>query len=159
MTILHEGRLPVAETAPLTLNIPRSEIATLARDSRFISAFLDELAVAVHDENIAAGWWTDPATGAQLDRNMGELLCLVHSEISEGMEGYRKRLADDKLPQYPMLNVELGDAVIRILDIMGSRMRMGEVGLGEVVEAKRAFNRVREDHQKEARLKANGKRF
>lgn len=138
---------------------PRSEIVKLARSPEFISQFLDELAIAVHVENIAAGWWSCPRTGEPLDRNMGELLCLVHSEISEGMEGYRKRLQDDKLPQYPMLNVELGDATIRILDIMGSRMRLGEPGLGEVLEAKRAYNRVREDHKKEARLQANGKRF
>lgn len=30
------------------------------------------------------------AEGNVIERNMGEMLCLVHSEISEAMEGDRK---------------------------------------------------------------------
>ncbi len=79
----------------------------------------------------ASGWWTDMLSGRSLvgeyaymktpgfmpPRNIAELLCLVHSEISEAMEGVRKGLMDDKLPNRPMLEVELADAVIRILDL------------------------------------------
>jgi hypothetical protein len=36
-----------------------------------------------------AGWHTDIETGLMKDRNKGEMLCLVHSEISEAMEGER----------------------------------------------------------------------
>ena len=72
-----------------------------------------------HGVAVASGWWNDPATGKPLDRNVPEMLCLIHSEISEGMEGYRKNLMDDKLPHRPMLEVELADAVIRIADLAG----------------------------------------
>ena len=41
-------------------------------------------------------WWIDLETGKPLKRNVGELLCLVHSEVSEAMEGHRKNLMDDK---------------------------------------------------------------
>ena len=50
---------------------------------------------------------------------MGEMLALVHSEISETLDGRRKGLMDDHLPDCPMIEVELADAVIRIADLAG----------------------------------------
>ena len=47
------------------------------------------------------------------------MLCLIHSEISEAMEGHRKNLMDDKIPHRSMLEVELADALIRICDMAG----------------------------------------
>lgn len=80
------------------------------------------IAKTIHADNVAAGWWADLHTGESLigKRNMGELLALVHSEISEGLEGHRKSLWDDKLPHRLMLEVELADAAIRLFDILGS---------------------------------------
>src|ERR1043166_9078684 len=79
---------------------------------------------------------------AKLSRNVGELLCLVHSEISEALEGHRKSLMDDKLPHRTMIEVELADAVIRIFDMCA--------GLGLDLEGayqeKMAFNAKRVDH-------------
>lgn len=116
-----------------------------------------------------SGWWTDMKTGeplatplfglhndrASLRINVPEKLCLIHSEISEGMEGFRKGLRDDKLPHRSMLEVELADAVIRIFDLAGG------IGLdvpGALVE-KLLFNSKREDHKLEVRAKAGGKAF
>lgn len=114
---------------------------------------INSLAQAVHAGN--RKWWTDLHTGEPLKRNVGEMLCLVHSEISEGMEGHRKNLMDDKLPHRPMLEVELADAVIRIFDIaVGLGLDLG----GAYVE-KMAFNAIREDHKPENRLKAGGKAY
>lgn len=78
-------------------------------------------AIDIHGRNVAAGWWTDLRTGESLKgkRDPIELLVLVHSEISEAMEGDRKNLADDKLPHRSMFEVELGDGVIRVYDIIG----------------------------------------
>ena len=70
-----------------------------------------ELQNYIHQQNIGAGWWHDLETGEPKERNIGELLCLVHSEISEAMEGVRKDLMDDHLPERPMLEVELADAI------------------------------------------------
>ena len=111
------------------------------------------------------GWWTDIVTGSDMTskgypliqptKNVGELLCLVHSEISEAMEGDRKSLPDDKLPHRPMIEVELADAFIRILDISGAL----QLDLGGAIMDKLLFNAVRPDHKKDARLAEGGKAF
>lgn len=108
-----------------------------------------------HEASLAAGWWHDIKTGELIEPNIGEKLCLVHSEISEAMEGARKNLMDDKLPHRKMIEVELADAVIRIGDLCG---RLG-LDLGGAIEEKMAFNAIRPDHKKENRLKADGKKF
>jgi hypothetical protein len=79
---------------------------------------LDDYARICHAANVK--WWIDIDTGERLDRNKFELLCLVHSEISEAMEGERKGLKDDKLPHRPMAEVELVDALIRLFDYAGA---------------------------------------
>lgn len=102
-----------------------------------------------------AGWWTDIATGQPKERNDGELIALMHSELSEALEGLRKGLQDDKLPHRPMVEVELADTIIRIFDYAGAR---GLDLAGAFVE-KLAFNQQRADHKPENRAKAGGKNF
>lgn len=103
----------------------------------------------------SAKWWTDPVTGERIKRNKGELLCLIHSEISEAMEGERKDLMDDKLPHRRMAEVELVDAMIRIFDYAGG---FG-YDLQGAFEEKLEYNRTRKDHTHEARAEPGGKRF
>lgn len=79
----------------------------------------NNLAREIHDFNIEMGWWTIDDYGETRERNIGELLCLVHSEISEAVTGWGEGMMDDKLPHRPMLDVELADTAIRILDILG----------------------------------------
>jgi hypothetical protein len=130
------------------------------RDKLEISAqYLNVLAKLIHQRNIDAGWWKKDDMGVVIERNMGELLCLVHSEISEAMEGDRKGLQDDKLPQYPMLVVELVDALIREFDILGRVCEKEGVNLAEVFMAKLDFNANRADHKPEARAAAGGKKY
>ncbi len=114
---------------------------------------LNDYAAEVHRAN--AKWWVDLETGLPLKRNVGELLCLVHSEISEALEGHRKNLMDDKIPGRKMFEVELADAVIRILDICGG---MG-LDLEGAYREKMAYNAVRIDHTAEARKAADGKKY
>lgn len=93
-------------------------------NNRYIAAFLNAFAEEIHGRNVRAGWWTDIDTGDNIlhTRNVGEMLMLTVTELSEAMEADRKKLMDDKLPHRPGLTVELADAVIRILDLAGSRM-------------------------------------
>jgi hypothetical protein len=80
---------------------------------------LNRLAKRVHAQNVKAGWWSDLKTGKRIERDLGELLMLVITELAEAVEGIRKDLMDDKLPHRKMEEVELGDAAIRLLDISG----------------------------------------
>lgn len=82
-------------------------------------------------------------------------LMLMVSEIAEAMEGDRKDLMDDPLPHRKMTEVELGDAVIRILDAAG---RKGYDVAGAIAE-KHDYNRTRADHQMANRTKEHGKAY
>ena len=98
----------------------------------------------------AAGFWEDGQNS-----NIPTKLCLIHSEISEAMEGYRKNLRDDKLTNRPAMEVELADAVIRIADLA---QHMGYDLAGAII-AKMHYNNNRADHKPEARAATNGKKF
>lgn len=100
-------------------------------------------------------WWRDLHTGEPVDRNVGEMLCLVHSEISEALEGHRKNLMDDHLQHRKMFVVELADAIIRILDIAAHIAP----DLPEAIVEKIEYNKTRRDHSVDARKEANGKKY
>lgn len=115
------------------------------------------LSMICHGDAVLAGWWRDLKTGEDIrgKRNVGELLCLIHSEISEAMEGHRKNLMDDKLPHRPMLEVELADAVIRIFDLAGGF----DLDIAGAIAEKLEYNRNRADHKPENRLAEGGKAY
>lgn len=76
----------------------------------------NEQAQQIHQLNHK--WWHD-ADGNRLERNRGELLMLVVSEIAEAMEALRKDAMDDKLTHRKGEEVELADAYIRLMDYAG----------------------------------------
>ena len=84
--------------------------------------FLGILCRKVHGANVLAGWWKDLHTGEDMHgkRNIGEMLCLVHSEVAEADEGFDADAKDDKLPHRSALEVELADTLIRTFDLGGS---------------------------------------
>ena len=116
---------------------------------------INELRDLCYKASFDAGWHTDLETGQLKERNKAEMICLMHSELSEAMEGERKGIMDDHLPHRPMAEVEMADAVIRIMDYCG---RFGyDIG-GAIVE-KMEYNRNRADHKLENRVKDGGKKF
>ena len=118
---------------------------------------LKELQAYCHNVSVKAGWWNDVSTGEKFDpvAKGPEKIALMHSELSEALEGLRKGLMDDKLPHRPNAEVELADAVIRILDWAGA---MG-YDIAGAIKDKLAFNASREDHKLENRQAAGGKKF
>ena len=114
---------------------------------------LNDYAEEVHKAN--GNWWHDIETGERLDRNKGEMLCLIHSEITECLEGVRKGLMDDHLPHRTMEEVELADAMIRIFDYAAGH----GLDLQGAYQDKMAYNAQRADHKAENRVLAGGKKF
>ena len=112
---------------------------------------LNLMASNIFAANKAVGWWPENVE----HRNKGELIALMHSELSEALEGLRKDRMDDHLPHRKMVEVELADTIIRILDFAGA---FG-LDLDGAVSEKLAYNKKRSDHKKENREKENGKKF
>ena len=117
---------------------------------------LHELVDATHHSNLH--WWKDPATGEMQPIHglmVPTKLMLIVSELSEAMEGHRKGLMDDKLPHRPAFEVEMADALIRLLDLAGAT----GIDLGGAYVEKMLYNSTRQDHTNTARLGENGKKY
>lgn len=113
--------------------------------------FLNLLAADIHDDSTSAGWWEDGDDKYVL----GTKLMLVVSEVAEAMEGLRKDLMDTHLPHRKMVEVEVADALIRLLDFAGAL----NMNIGGAVMEKLEYNTNRLDHKKEARNAEGGKKF
>ncbi len=106
----------------------------------------------IHQLN--AKWWAFDDKGNAI-RNKGEAIALMHSELSEALEGIRKNKQDEHLNQFKNEVVELADCIIRILDYCaGFNLR-----IGEALYEKLKYNAERLDHKAEERNKPNGKKF
>lgn len=114
----------------------------------------DAIQFESHYDAAQAGWWNG-VTDNDLSLLVPVKLCLIHSEISEAMEGHRKGIKDDKLVHRPAIEVELADAIIRIGDLAG---RLG-LDVGGAIDEKMAYNRKRKDHKPEVRAAEGGKKY
>lgn len=115
---------------------------------RMFAVDTNELVNLCHGLSKDAGWHDNP-------REIGTMLMLIVSEVAEAMEGDRRGLMDDHLPHRKMMEVELADAVIRIMDLAGSR----GYDLGGAIVEKLQYNQQRKDHKKENRELAGGKAY
>lgn len=110
----------------------------------FVNAY-EHMAASIHNDNVKKGFWPLGGRSNGLDkavegeRNVGEMIALVHSELSEALEAHRKNLTDNKLPQYHGTTVEFADAIIRLMDL-GYGMGLP---VAQAIIDKLAYNRTR----------------
>jgi NTP pyrophosphatase (non-canonical NTP hydrolase) len=90
---------------------------------------INELAADINKGNRARGFWDG-------ERNKGEMIALIHSELSEALEGLRKDNTSDKLPLHTAEEEEMADAVIRILDYAAG---FG-LNIGQAIASKLEYN-------------------
>lgn len=94
---------------------------------------INSLIKKAHQNAVAHGWWEE-------ERSFGELIALMHSELSEALEYDRKGNGQsDHIPEFTGVEEELADVVIRIFDYCGRK----NLRLGEAVIAKMKFNESR----------------
>ena len=127
--------------------------------------FLNILRDRYHNSSVEAGWWEQleevkSHLPERLHRTvemwyLATKLCLVHSEVSEMMEGLRKGVKDDHLPHRSMEEVEAADVLIRLFDYAGFR----DMDLAGATFEKGEYNAVRPDHKIVNREGEAGKKF
>lgn len=113
---------------------------------------INELAKEIHKNAVDKGFYEG-------EKNIGEMLCLIHSEVSEALEADREgnhvpsvfcdsinNLEDFMFKQYFESEVkntfedELADIVIRVLDLAGFK----QIDLESHIKAKMRYNSMRE---------------
>ena len=107
-------------------------------------ATLNELSDEIYAYALDKGWYSDDEGNPKV-RNFGEIVALVHSELSEALEEWRKGYAptfvyyreSDGKPEG--IAVEMADAIIRILDWCASE----GVDIDSLVREKMEFNMTR----------------
>lgn len=136
------------------MSINNVEVATVGTICDAMTLLQD----IIYKGNVEAGWWKNIKTGVAHEKGDVTLilskLALVHSEVSEAVEGVRKGLNDDHLTFRPMAEVELADAIIRAFDLAGHE---GWDLSGAIIE-KLYYNAQRADHKIENRLAEGGKK-
>lgn len=91
----------------------------MSRSIKELTPALDELAHNLYTIAEAHGFW-------EQERNKGEQIALMHSELSEMLEGVRKPKQDDHCPEFTSEEIEAADTIIRVLDYAhGHGLRIG----------------------------------
>jgi len=115
---------------------------------------INELGKQIHENAVSKGFYEDK-------KNIGEMLCLIHSEVSEALEADRKNIhtktkanifvvngwtSDSYFKDSFIKNVkdsfedELADIMIRVMDLATFK----GINLEEHIKAKMRYNSMRE---------------
>jgi NTP pyrophosphatase (non-canonical NTP hydrolase) len=111
---------------------------------------IKEMCKQAHKTAVEKGFWSDTArikkaqakglATAEIVRNDGEMIALMHSELSEALEALRHGNGkSDHIPEFSFLEEEMADLCIRVGDFCEAR----GVRLDEAIKAKMAFNKTR----------------
>lgn len=100
-----------------------------------VAKVINDFADNCYDNSKAHGFYDD------VTYNLGEKLCLIHSEISEALEVSRKDIdaESEKIPGFKHFEEEMADAVIRIFDTCAHM----KLNLGGAIIAKHEYNKAR----------------
>lgn len=95
-------------------------------ENEFINSFR-EMSEYIYSYSVAHGFWDDEVIHSQ-KRNDGEMISLMHSELSELLEGLREgNPKSNKIPEFSSAEEELADLFIRAMDMSKGRgWRIGE---------------------------------
>lgn len=104
------------------------------RGPETFTAIFTAMVQDVHHTACDKGFWDGP------QRNFGEAIALMHSELSEALDADRNgNPPDDKIPEFDGVTAELADTVIRIMDWVGATKQP----LAEAIVAKARMNKTR----------------
>jgi len=96
---------------------------------------LDALSAVLHENARDKGFWD----GDYTDDKFGMKLALVHSEVTEILEAFRKSYGSEKIVE------EIADVIIRLLDVYAAMQNNNTVShsLDEIMENKINKNKSR----------------
>jgi len=124
------------ETAEKIIYVETGEEIKIKTKSINCNPTIPELIEDAHSNAIIKGWWHE-------NRSLGDIIALMHSELSEMLEEGRKGKSDTEIyyeGKKPCgIPVELADLVIRVFDYCGAK----DINLEKTILEKIEFNKTR----------------